>query len=547
MEEARRQDPADGQDSCESRQRSGGVERVTVEADGGATGPIVLPAGDEAGKRKRTHRRLRWDNFTYTTRVTAAFAFVAAMTALVAIGVLSFVWEQHFQTYTQENMKSLAESTARNIEEIYDETGTLDDPRVIAAAEYAATMNSGIGVSIRQNGGGFIWDSTQVGESGSDWRSDAGRLSLAPQPSSNSQFAYANIEHDDRAVGSVNVWVLGSQTLLRSADEEFRDNSYQAMVFATVLAIVLASCIGFLFARALVSPINRMTRTAKAIKEGDLSARTELHGEDEIARLGETFDAMADSIERDRELERRLATDVAHELRTPLMAIQSTVEAMVDGVFEADEERLETVNSEVQRLSRLVDAILKLSRLENRSTPMKTEVVDVGELIEGIVATHEAFVADSNLTLTYEMERNVRVLGDADMIRQATANLISNAVRYTPEGGHITVRVRRGDIMAAIQVEDTGIGLTPDEAKMVFSRFWRADAGRTRESGGLGIGLSVVKEIVDRHHGWVQVEGCAGVGACFTIHIPLYTGEDQKAVRPPKAQKSRGKSRKDQK
>ena len=174
------------------------------------------------------------------------------------------------------------------------------------------------------------------------------------------------------------------------------------------------------------------------------------------------------------------------------MAIQSTVEAMVDGVFEADEERLETVNSEVQRLSRLVDAILKLSRLESRSTPMKKEVVNVGELIAGIVATHEAFVADSGLTLKYEMEQGVRVLGDADMIRQATANLISNAVRYTSEGGLVTVRVKRGDIMASISVQDTGIGLTPDEAKMVFSRFWRADAGRTRESGGLGIGLSVV-------------------------------------------------------
>ena len=189
------------------------------------------------------------------------------------------------------------------------------------------------------------------------------------------------------------------------------------------------------------------------------------------------------------------------------MAIQSTVEAMVDGVFEADEERLETVNSEVQRLSRLVDAILKLSRLESRSTPMKKEVVNVGELIAGIVATHEAFVADSGLTLKYEMEQGVRVLGDADMIRQATANLISNAVRYTSEGGLVTVRVKRGDIMASISVQDTGIGLTPDEAKMVFSRFWRADAGRTRESGGLGIGLSVVKEIVERHNGWVQVEG----------------------------------------
>ena len=546
MDDARQQDPSDRRGASESKPRSGGVERVTVDADAGTTGPVVLPSGGE--RRKRKPRRLRWDSFTYTTRVTAAFAFIAAMTALVAIGVLSFVWEQHFQTYTQENMKILAETTARNIEAVYDETGTLDSPEVIAAGEYTASMNSGIGVSIRENGGGFVWDSTQMGESGEGWKSAAGRISLAPQPTSNNQFAYDNIEHDGVAVGSVNVWVLGSEALLRSTDEEFRDNSYQAMVFATVLAIVLASCIGFLFARALVSPINRMTSTARAIKEGDLAARTKLHGEDEIARLGETFDEMADSIERDRELERRLTTDVAHELRTPLMAIQSTVEAMVDGVFEADEERLETVNSDVQRLSRLVDSILKLSRLENRSTPMKREVVDVGELIEGIVATHEAFVADSNLTLTYEMERGVTVLGDADMIRQATANLISNAVRYTPEGGRITVRVRRGDIMAAIQVEDTGIGLSPDEAKMVFSRFWRADEGRTRESGGLGIGLSVVKEIVDRHNGWVQVEGRKGVGACFTIHIPLYREEEQqKAPRSQKAQKSRGKSRKDQK
>ena len=154
-------------------------------------------------------------------------------------------------------------------------------------------------------------------------------------------------------------------------------------------------------------------------------------------------------------------------------------------------------------------------------------------------------MADSGLTLKYEMEPGVCVQGDADMIRQATANLISNAVRYTPEGGLITVRVKRGDIMGSIVVQDTGIGLSPDEAKMVFSRFWRADAGRTRESGGLGIGLSVVKEIVERHNGWVQVEGRKGEGACFTIHIPLCPGDEQH--KGQKSQKSRGKSRKDQK
>ncbi len=557
MSDTNRQALTDKAHKTEAATQPGTPGRVAVDMDTGPLEPVVvLNESTKSSTRKR--RFLRWDSLTYTTRVTMAFAFVAAMTALVAIGVLSFVWEQHFQTYTQENMNKLAESTARNIEAIYNTTGTLYDPQVVAAAEYAANLNSGVAVAIRdnQNGGTFVWDSTRMKIDGED-ESEAGsglptgRLSTMPPFTSDSQVAYHNIEHDGSAIGSVLVWVLGSETLLRSTDEEFRDNSYQAMVFATVLAIVLAACIGFLFARALVSPINRMTRTAKAIKEGDLTARTDLHGEDEIARLGETFDAMADSIERDRELERRLTTDVAHELRTPLMAIQSTVEAMVDGVFEADEERLETVNSEVQRLSRLVDAILKLSRLENRSTPLKKEVVDVGELIAGIVATHEAFVADSNLTLKYEMEPGVRVLGDADMIRQATANLISNAVRYTPEGGHITVRVKRGDIMASIAVQDTGIGLTPEEAKMVFSRFWRADSGRTRESGGLGIGLSVVKEIVERHSGWVQVEGKQGEGACFTIHIPLYEEHPSQRIsrgtKSAKSQKSRGKSRKDQK
>lgn len=521
--------------------------------DASTSGPLPLSGDDDAKRPVGRRWSFRWNNLTYTTRVTAAFAFIAAMTALVAIGVLSFVWEQHFQTFTQENMTTLAESTADRIETIYGRTGTLYDAQVVATAQNAQSLYKGAGVWVVDRDGKTIYDSTkpEYDENGDEEANGSLDVSLAPSPSSGGQQVMVPIisTDDDVVVGSVRVWVYGSDALLRTSDEEFRDNSYQAMVFATVLAIVLASLIGFLFARNLVSPINRMTKTAKAIKEGDLSARTDLHGDDEIARLGETFDAMADSVERDRELERRLTTDVAHELRTPLMAIQSTVEAMVDGVFEADEMRLETVNSEVQRLSRLVDAILKLSRLENRSTPIKKTVVDVGQLISGIVATHEAFVADSGLTLTYEMESGVCVKGDADMIRQATANLISNAVRYTPEGGHITVRVQRGDIMACIVVEDTGIGLSPDEAKMVFSRFWRADAGRDRESGGLGIGLSVVKEIVDRHGGWVQVEGRKGEGARFTIHIPLCDETGQRVGEHPqqKTQRSRARSRKEQK
>ena len=498
------------------------------------TEEVAPPAASSPSRERKRRRRLRWSNLSYTTRVTLAFALIAAMTALVAIGVVSFVWEQHFRTYTSDNMQTLCSTTANRIAAIYEETGDLWNPETTRPAAQATEITSGVGVKVVDINGRTVFDSSIIVEE------QQGTTFKSFEPSDRSRVAIASIKlPSGDVVGSVRLWVYGSEALMRQPDQEFRDNSYQAMLIAAGVAIVLASCIGFLFARNLVAPINRIMKTARAIGDGDLSARTKLQGEDEIARLGETFDAMAESVEKDRDLERRLTTDVAHELRTPLMAIQATVEAMVDGVYEPTEERLVTVNSEIQRLSRLVNALLKLSRLENRAEPMKEEVVNVGDLIAGIVATHEMFVSDSGLTLVYDAEPDVVVKGDPDMIRQATANLISNAVRYTPEGGTITVSVKKGDIMAAIAVKDTGIGLTKEEARMVFSRFWRADAGRNRESGGLGVGLAVVKEIVDRHGGWVQVEGEKDKGACFTIHIPLY---DPNAPRPKgRAAKKRAK------
>ena len=472
---------------------------------------------EEGGKRKH-----RWGNLSYTTRVTLSFSLIAAMTALVAIGVVSLVWEQHFRTFTQDNMRAVAETTAEQIASRYLDDGEFNR-NVLTPARNAVSLSKGVGMQVVDSDNNILFDSTTSVEGVEGIVTP----SIAPQQNPDNM-AFAPIVVDNQAIGSVRVWVYGSDQLLRAADEEFRDKSYQAMIFATIMAIVLASILGYFFARSLVRPIKRISDTAVAIKEGDLTARTNLQGEDEISQLGQTFDTMANAVERDRKLERRLTTDVAHELRTPLMAIQATVEAMVDGVLPVDEERLVTVDSEVMRLSRLVDSLLKLSRLENRSNPNKQEIVNVGEVVSGIVSTHEAYVAESGLQLVFRTDPDVYVMGDSDLIRQATANLISNAVRYTDEGGRITVRVRRGETMASIAVQDTGIGLTPEEARMVFQRFWRADSGRDRESGGLGIGLTVVKEIVDRHNGWVQVEGRKGEGACFTIHIPLYEDREQR-------------------
>ena len=227
--------------------------------DSATTGPIGKAGADDAGAGKR--KRPGWDNLSYTTRVTAAFAFIAAMTALVAIGVVSFVWEQHFQTYTRENMVSTAESVANDIAANYEKSGTFD-AQTLAPARYMVNVTPSIGMRVVDNtvpantDQSVVFDSTLV-ENGED---AAGGVSLVPKHAKPEQMVTVPIEVKSpdnemtQAVGSVSVWVLGSDTLLRSTDEEFRNKSYQAMFFAAAMAILLASCIGFLFARNLVGP-----------------------------------------------------------------------------------------------------------------------------------------------------------------------------------------------------------------------------------------------------------------------------------------------------
>lgn len=456
-------------------------------------------------------------NLSFNKRIVLVMLAVSLITVLSSIAVLSFVWEQHFQTYTRENVQRVADSTADSIAQGYKASRGDWYSGALNAASSVSILYDSINVQVRDENGAIVYDD-----------STDKALGAAAMKESSGNVAKAAIDVDGNQVGTVFVRVHGSDTLLTQTDAEFREKSYQAMIFAAFIAMAISVVVGVLFSRALVAPIRRITNTAKALKEGDYSARTGMKGTDEIARLGNMFDAMADSVEQNRKLERRLVTDVAHELRTPLMAIQSTVEAMIDGVFEPDAERLETLNSEVRRLSRLVDALLKLSRLESRTKPIERQKVDLTEMLSAVVATHQAYINEEGLNLEFEYDPHVYVYGDADLLRQATANLISNAVRYTPEGGTITITARKGELMGQISVRDTGIGLTPEEAKMVFQRFWRADSGRARATGGLGVGLSVVKEIVDQHNGWVRVDGRPNEGACFTIYVPLYTSESEK-------------------
>ena len=297
--------------------------------------------------------------------------------------------------------------------------------------------------------------------------------------------------------------------------------SYVGMIIAALLAVIPATLLGLFSARGITVPISKIIDTVNEIKGGGLSARTGLTGYDEIGKLGYTLDEMADTIERNTEYERQLTVAVAHELRTPLMAMQANLEAMIDGVVPSSTDNLVAVNSEVLRLGRLVEAQLRLSRLEARIVEFNPRRLDLGMLITRLISNYTLLIESSGLVLDFAAEKEVIVYADPDMIRQVAANLISNAIRYTPEGGRIRVLVRNFGQAAELEVADTGIGISKSDQELIFEKFQRADSNPRKGSGGLGIGLAIAREIVDIHKGKIIVQSELGLGSSFIILLPL--------------------------
>lgn len=481
----------------------------------------------------------------FSTHMTLAFALTAVMTAVVMIGVLAFVWENTFMAYTRQNMQGFADSTAEGLSSAYAEAGDVWTEDVLAGARSASSISADLGVQVLDANGKILYDDTWSHARTSTEKDDevkgvatatggyggsgSGATNLTSSaPTDADAVVTADVcDSTGAVVGTVRLWAFGSEALLTKSDAAFRVNSYGAGLVAAAIAIVLACVIGFFTSKKMATPIQRITSTAKQIRNGDMTARSGVSGTDEIGQLGETFDDMASTLERDLKLEHRLTGDVAHELRTPLMAMQATVEAMQDGVLPADDEHFETVASEVRRLSRLVDAMLKLSRLENNTAGLKTERTDVVYLIKSLVSSQHALFHEKGLHLRFINESGrdeVMADIDADLIREAVVNLMSNAMRYTDADGYVKVSVKleREDVL--ISVQDTGIGIAKEDIPQTFSRFWRSDVSRERVSGGLGVGLSLTKEIVDKHNGTILVESELGRGTTFTLRIPQNRG-----------------------
>lgn len=445
-----------------------------------------------------------------TFQLAFAFAFVAIATAVISAVVITVTWQRQFEVYIERGVQERADEAADYFGTQYERAGDW------ATAATMGLLTVGVSPDLRIEvldadgdlvahtvapGGGAAED-----EAVREW----GEVT-----------AEADIMAADEVVGTVVVTQRTRGGIFTERDAWFRKVSLLGLGVAAAIAVALASLAGVLYSRGIVRPIEAVTQAAERIRRGDRSARTGMTGGDPVADLGMTFDQMADAVEAERRFEQQLTADVAHELRTPLQAIQATVEAMQDGVLPTDEERLTLIHDETVRLGRLTQSIMELSRLETGSAPFAFVALDVAGPVGNAIESSRALMESTGHVLEDSLESGLAVNADADRLTQAVGNLLSNAARYTPEGGTVRVRLVRDGADAVIEVADSGMGVAEEDRTRVFTRFWRADPARNRASGGLGIGLAVVREIVERHGGRVGVHESDLGGASFVIRLPL--------------------------
>ncbi|MFZ5912160.1 MAG: sensor histidine kinase [Chloroflexota bacterium] len=290
---------------------------------------------------------------------------------------------------------------------------------------------------------------------------------------------------------------------------------HEGWLFPLVLFLLVVGAISWGVARVrhMSRPLDDLLEASQRVAKGDYSARVEEQGVSEIRSVAKAFNAMAERLQVSDQQRRALLADVTHELRTPLTVVQGNLEGMLDGVYPADETQLKAILEETQILSRLIDDLRTLALSESGALQLKREPTDLAVLIGETVAAFRSRAEAAGVRLEVEAKDDLPLLDvDPERIHQVLSNLIANALRYTPGGGWIEVRYRAGVV---IEVEDSGAGIPAEELPRVFERFYKS-----RDSGGMGLGLAIARRLVEAHGGTIRAESEPGRGTRMRIKLP---------------------------
>ena len=346
---------------------------------------------------------------------------------------------------------------------------------------------------------------------------------LSRYPNFNGSYAEDtyNLEYDGKTIATLTVGYYGPYSL-EEHEIQFLSDLNITLIISSGIFFLFAALLGITMSKRLSAPIVSAIRSARRIACGDYQIAVEkVPTTAESAQLLPAIREMAEAIKRKEKQKKQITEDVAHELRTPLGNLQSHMEAMIDHVWEPTPDRLAGCHAEILRLSRIVEQLAELNLIEGDGAFLEMESFDFSKLCCEVRDGFENEINKNDIKFSLDFPEKTTIFGDYNGIKQCMLNLISNAVKYTPEGGKISISIEYIRDEVILHVSDNGIGIPAKDIPHIFERFYRVDKSRDKKTGGMGIGLAISQAIVHAHHGTIEVSSKLGQGTAFTITLPV--------------------------
>ncbi|MDN4067610.1 ATP-binding protein [Paenibacillus vini] len=430
---------------------------------------------------------------------------------IIVYVVMSF----SFGRYTQNQQQTEADTIAMELESSFDQSSGGWSSVTLMTVSHQAMLRS-YSIRIYDADGHLIWDTKAMGS--------MMQGSIETQNDDRLQNSTKVIKRDITIDHAKNGWIEieGLSTRFETQNRQFLNRFNMLIWLAFILALAGVTFYSIYMSKSLSRPLLRIKQIANQMREGDLSSRVALgHHQTEIEEVGLALNHLADALEQEDRLRKNITADIAHELRTPLATIQSHIEAFQDGVWEATPDKLEICHGQVVRLVKLIQDLESLSAVENPMLKLKQEPVMLVEVIRESEKTVKAQFKAKPIDLIIQEETPIVIRGDSGRLIQVFVNLLNNAYKYTSEGS-IHIRIFETADHVTVSMSDTGTGISSDELPHIFERFYRGDKSRNRRTGGAGIGLAIVKAIVEAHGGHIHAESEIDQGTRFTLHFPKY-------------------------
>ncbi len=433
---------------------------------------------------------------------------VVAVVALSAAFLLRELIIKDFRVYLEGEMEDRLYWVMADIEVTYERYSGWKEDIMIEDAIWALML--GLDIKIRDTEGKLIMDTdTAISKLSPLMKKRISSISGSRLSNTDGSYSPYPLFLGGREIGRLEVKFLRPRK-----EHVFIERSNRFLLISLIVLGGLATFLSIVVSKMLTDPIKKLADAAQAISEGNLKSRVTAIGSSEIKRLADTFNKMAKTLELQEALRKKLTSNVAHELRTPLSAIRGMLEGIMDDVLSMDKEQIKALYAETGRLQKILEGIEELSQAQASPLTLKKQALELNPFLKHIIERFSKLFLDKGVSLQFECDKKLIINADPDKLSQVVINLLSNALKVTEKNGSVRVGAGRRGLNVFIRVSDTGSGIKQEDLPFIFERFYKAT------EGGLGIGLAIVKELIDAHDGRIEVQNEYGKGSTFTIYIP---------------------------